>query len=187
MRRVLMAAMVGLLAAGCAMPIGMPRPSMAVLEHLRGGDLPAMQVGSFAPDATMAKGTDHGIGLRAMSIASPVNGSWASYLGETVKVNLTAAGKLDPKAPLTLQGLLTESDVTTVLPNGHAVLGAKFSLVKDGKTVFDRHIAIEESWTSSFIGAEAIPDASNHYIGLYDQLTLKLFADPDFKAAAKAP
>ena len=68
MRRVLMAAVVGLLAAGCAMPIGMPRPSMAVLEQLRGGGLPAMQVGSFAPD-TLLKGTDHGIGLRAMSIA----------------------------------------------------------------------------------------------------------------------
>ena len=90
-RRFFAAAVIGLIAAGCAMPIGVPRPSLVVLEQLRDGGLPAMQVGSFAPD-TLLKGTDHGIGLRAMSIASPVNGSWASYLGETVKVNLTAAG-----------------------------------------------------------------------------------------------
>ena len=67
------------------------------------------------------------------------------------------------------------------------MLGARFSLLKDGKPVFDRALEVEVTWTSTFIGAEAIPDAANHYTLLYDQLTLKLFADPDFKAAAKAP
>jgi hypothetical protein len=185
MRKIVLAVATCVVAAGCAMPIGTPRPSMPVLEELRSSGIEVMQVGSFAPDKSLKSG-DGGIGLRAMSISSPVNGSWSAYLGETVKVNLAAAGKLDDKAPLKLEGLLTESDVGTGLPQGHATLGAKFTLTRNGTTVFDRHVVVQDAWPSSFIGAEAIPDASNHYVGLYSMLALKLFSDPDFKAAAKA-
>lgn len=175
----------GVLATGCAMPIGTPTASMPVIEKLRGDAVQPMQVGTFAPDKSLPKGTDGSISLRAMSISSPVNGSWSAYLGETVKVNVKAAGKLDEKSSLVLSGTLTDSEVGTGLPKGHAKLGAQFTLTKDGKAVFDRHVVVEDSWESSFIGAEAIPDASNHYVGLYTTLAAKLFDDPDFKAAVK--
>jgi hypothetical protein len=181
-----MAAAVAVIAAGCAMPIGKPAPSLDVLEAMRAAPVPALQVGRFAPDPSLKSG-DSSFAIRAAKVTSPVNGSWASYLGETVKVNLAAAGKLDASAPLTLEGLLTESDVSSGLPDGKAVLGARFSLTKGGKVVFDRHLKVEDSWQSSFIGAEAIPDATNHYVQLFGSLTRTLFADPDFKAAAAAP
>jgi hypothetical protein len=184
--RILMAAAVAMIAAGCAMPIGKPAPSLEVLETLRAGSLPPMQVGRFAADPSLKSG-DGGFAIRAATVASPVNGSWASYLGETVKANLAAAGKLDAASTLTLEGFLTDSDVSSGLPDGKAVLGARFSLSKAGKVVFDRRVVVEDRWQSSFIGVEAIPDATNHYVQLFGRLTRNLFADPAFQAAAAKP
>jgi hypothetical protein len=36
------------------------------------------------------------------------------------------------------------------------------------------------------VGAVAIPDAFNHYLGLFRQLANKLYTDPEFQAAVRA-
>lgn len=185
MRKLLAIVALGVLATGCALPIGPPTAALTVIEKLRGDAVQPMQVGTFTPDSTLPSGADGSISLRADSISSPVKGSWSAYLGETVKVNVKAAGKLDEKSSLVLSGTLSDSEVGTGLPKGHAKLGAKFTVTKDGKTVFDRHVVVEDTWESSIIGVEAIPEASNRFVGLFTTLTAKLFDDPDFKAAVK--
>jgi hypothetical protein len=92
-------------------------------------------------------------------------------------------GKLDPNSDLVVEGLLTASDVDSSV--GTAKLGAKFSLKRAGKPVFEKTLSVDAKWESTFIGAVAIPDAMNNYYALYDKLTLSLLTDADFKAAAK--
>jgi hypothetical protein len=51
--------------------------------------------------------------------------------------------------------------------------------------VFDKTLSAETVWDSNFLGAVAIPDAFNHYTGLFAELAGKLYADPEFVAAAR--
>lgn len=187
MKILVAAAALAVVASGCAVPMGTPKASLPVLEALRASGLPPMQVGRFAPDPKLKPELDRSVTIRSWTVSSPVDGSFARHLGATLTANLRAAGKLDPNAALTVEGLLTDIDVGSGLPDGHARLSARFSLMRDGRPVFERPLKAEATWSSSFIGAEAIPDASNHFNRLFDDLVLKLVSDPDFKAAAKAP
>lgn len=181
------AVLIGLLAGGCATQMGAPRPSLPVLESLRSSGLPAMRVGQFARGPSLSASDDHSIGIRASSLSSPVNGSFAAYLGETLTQNLRAAGLLDANSNLVIEGLLTRSEVGSGLPNGHGALAARFTLTRNGQVLFDRELTVEAEWPSSFIGAEAIPEAANQYGALYNKVVLRLFSDPEFRAAARAP
>jgi hypothetical protein len=181
-------AALALAASGCvAVPMGAPKASLPVLEELRAGGLPSMQVGRFAPDPKLKPDKDRSVTIRSWAVSSPQGGSFASHLGATLTANLRAAGKLDPHAALVVEGLLTDTDVSSGLPDGHARLAATFKLVRAGQTVFKRPFQVEATWSSTFIGVEAIPDATNHFNQLFDQLVLKLVSDSDFKTAAKTP
>jgi len=185
--RYLLIVLVGLTASGCiSQNMAAPQPSMPVLEILRSSDLPVMQVGKFALAPGKSASLDKSVGIRSVSLSSPYEGSFAKYLQQTLETDLRAAGKLDANADTVLEGLLTQSDVDAGIGTGTAVLGAKFSLLKGGKSVFEKDLAVHAQWDSSFIGAVAIPDAVNQYSSLYEKLVLELVSDKDFKAAAKA-
>ena len=109
----------------------------------------------------------------------------AKYLGNALENDLRMGGKLDPKADLVLEGLLTASDLDTGMDTGKGNLGAKFSLKRDGKSIFEKDLSVQAQWDSSFVGAVAIPEAINQYTALYDKLATALFTDSDFKAAVK--
>jgi hypothetical protein len=71
---------------------------------------------------------------------------------------------------------------------GHpsARLAASFTLSRDGHPVFTKTLSVESTWDFQFFADIAIPDAFNHYAGLFPALVGKLLADPDFRAAARA-
>jgi hypothetical protein len=163
--------------------MGSPQPSLQTLEALRASDLPAMRVGSFALAPGLPAELDKSAGVRAASLTSPEDGSFAKYLGKTLETDLRMTGKLDPNSDLVVEGLLTANDVDSSV--GTAKLGAKFSLLRAGKPVFEKTLSADAKWESTFIGAVAIPDAINNYTALYDKLALSLLTDADFKAAAK--
>lgn len=180
-RKILIVALTGFTLSACAQQMGSPQPSMSTLEAVRSGDIPAMRVGTFAP----APGVDDkSIGSRAVSL-DPPGGSFAKYLGSALENDLRMGGKLDPKADLVLEGLLTASDLNTGMDTGTGNLGAKFSLKRDGKSIFEKNLLVQSQWDSSFLGAVAIPEAINQYTALYDKLATALFTDSDFKAALK--
>jgi len=185
--RPLAALLLALGVCGCVgQPMGMPQASTATVEKLRAADIAPLRIGSFVPAPAVAGSKDKSMGIRALTLTSPVEGSFAKYLGKTLEVNLQAAGKFDANAPLSLQGVLTDNDDSAGIDIGTAKLGAKFTLVKDGATLFEKQLNVDDKWDGAFIGAVAIPDAANHYSALYDSLTLKLLTDSDFLAAAKA-
>jgi hypothetical protein len=115
------------------------------------------------------------------------DGSFAKYLGEVLAADLKSAGKLDPNSTLIVSGVVTNTHVDSGQSTGtsHAALAAKFTLVKNDKTVFEKTLSVESSWDSNFFGDIAIPDAVNHYMGLFQALATRLFTDPEFVAAAR--
>jgi len=83
--------------------------------------------------------------------------------------------------------VITDTHLDSGMGTAHAALQARITLVREGRTVFDKTVRVESSFDGNVIGAVAIPDALDHYQGLFTQLAGKLFADPEFQAAAKAP
>jgi hypothetical protein len=125
-------------------------------------------------------------GLRGSSI-SPTNGSFSSQLRDELAAELAAAGLLDPKSKVLIEGQLTDSMVDAGMSTGKGRLAAKIQVRRDGKALFDKEVVAEATWESSFVGAVAIPAAINQYGALYKTLVGKLFDDADFKRALGAP
>jgi hypothetical protein len=177
------AGLLALSAAGCAASIGAVQPSFSAVEAVHQVDVPVMSVGTFAPGP---KVEDRSITVRAINVLKAPGGSFSGYLKSTLEADLKAGGKLDPGAPIVLQGVLTRSDLSSAIGTGTAVLGAHFTLLRDGKSVFEKDLSVNASWDSSFLGAVAIPDAINQYTALYEKLSVALLTDADFKAAVGA-
>lgn len=127
---------------------------------------------------------DRAILVRAGTEAAP-EGSFAAYLADTLAAELKGAARFDPGSNLVVSGIITDTHLDSVMPTATARLGARFTLTKSGRTVFEKTLSVESDWDSNFAGAVAIPDAFNHYSGLFPRLAAKLFADPEFRAAAK--
>jgi len=87
---------------------------------------------------------------------------------------------------MSVQGQLTENELSTGASSGEVILGANFQVVRSGAVVFKKHIVHDDKWESSFIGAIAIPEAMNHYGQAYNILLSKLYADTEFRAACGA-
>jgi hypothetical protein len=183
-RRVIAAAACLGLAACSTGAIPPPQATLDNIQAVRAAGVAPMRVGSFNPGPDISAQSDKSISVRAGVMAAP-DGSFARYLGSTLEAELKGAGKLDPGASLTVTGVMTRSHVDSAMPNAHGSLGATFTLTRGGQVVFDKALLVEDTWPSAFMGAEAIPDAENHYLALYPKLVGKLLADPEFKAAAR--
>ena len=173
--------------AGCAMNISAPQASLSGIEAVRSADLPPLAVGNFVPGGEVSPSDDRSTTVRAINTIDAPGGSFAGLLKQTLETDLKGAGRLDSNAPMVLSGVLTRRTVDSTVGTGTASLAADFTLTRDGKTVFDKTLRVDDSWDSSFLGAVAIPDAINHFTGLFEKLSLTLLADPDFKAAAHKP
>lgn len=170
--------------AGCAnVKLDATGATPATVEKLRGAPLAPAQVGTFrlAPGKDAAMDTSLS-GLRG-NTAAPAKGSWSQLLKDTLLVELTAAGLHDPASRLVIEGLLTDSKVDAAIGTGTGRLAARF-IVKNGAAVtYDKELAVDAQWESSFMGAVAIPLAINQYGALYKALVAKLVDDPDFRRA----
>lgn len=181
------AAAIALQLTGCAMPMGAPQASIDNTAKLRAAGTARASLGSFTLAPGQAADMDKGVSLRGSQVQSPYNGSFAQYLKETLRVELDAAGLLDPASQTVISGTLTESDADAAIGQGTAKLGARF-VVTQGQTVkYDRTLRTDASWESSFVGAVAIPLAAGQYQGLYRKLAGQLFDDPAFLQALASP
>ncbi|WP_229427104.1 hypothetical protein [Massilia atriviolacea] len=168
---------------GCApMKMSAPAPSMDNTVKLRNPAFDKVAVGSFVLDASKSASIDQSHSLRAAAVAAP-GGSFAQYLGETLKVELQSAGLLDASAATTITGTLTESEVDAAIGTGKGVLAARFVVTRAAQVRFDKEVKVESSWDSSFMGAVAIPLAAREYEALHRKLVSKLLDDAAFRQA----
>jgi hypothetical protein len=161
-----------------------PKPTLATTAALRGATLAPATMGKFQLDPSRSAGDDKGISLRGgNSVASPIEGSFAQYLKESVRVELEAAGLYDAASQNVITGTLTQSEADAAIGTGKAKLGARFVVTRNGEVKYDNQLTVDDSWESSFVGATAIPLAASHYEGLYRQLAAKLLNDQAFRGA----
>jgi hypothetical protein len=124
-----------------------------------------------------AKGQEsslNSIGARASTFTSPVNGSYAAYIGKALTDELASAGKLDANASKMLSGVIEKNYLSAAgLNTNESEIAVRFKLT-DGHAV---------KWESSFMGAIAIPRAIQNYVVTVQMLLAKLYADPDFSKA----
>jgi hypothetical protein len=172
------------LAGSAVAPLSAPQPSMDNIQAIRAADLPAMNVGEFVPGPGRPTDMDKTIAARGGIDKAP-EGSFAKYLADTLSVELKGAGKLDPNATLTVTGVITDTKLTSEIGTPTAKLAARFTLTRNGRQVFQKELSVSDTWDWQYFADIAIPDAFNHYAGLFPKLVGVLLSDPDFKAAAK--
>jgi hypothetical protein len=161
-------------------------PTMANLEALRTDSIAPASVGSFSLAPGKPAELDQSVRARAVTVVPPQGASFSSVLGDALKKELAAAGKLDPQSSIVISGQLTRSELSVPIGTGHGELGARFQVSRGGKSVFDREFLEKAEWPSAIVGAEAIPVAITQYTSLYKKLLHQLFVDRDFRAAMQA-
>ena len=128
---------------------------------------------------------DQSIASRAGVQAAP-GGSYARYLGQVIAADLRNAGALDDSSALKVGGTITHAELHSPIGTGHGELAAHITLSRHGVLMFEKSYDAKAAWPSDLVGAAAIPDAFNHYMGLFDEIALDVFNDPEFSAAARA-
>lgn len=170
--------------SGCAsVEMSNPTPSTEHLMAVRTLKLAPASVGSFVLAPGLPADKDRSISLRGSTLRPPGGGSFAEHLKAKLSAQLKAAGWLDPTSRSTISGELVQSEADAAIGTGTASLGARFSVVRDGNTIYRSELRVEDSWESSFIGAIAIPLAMQRYEALYGKLVTKLIDDPEFRRA----
>lgn len=173
-----------LLLTGCAnVQLDTTGPTATTVEALRAANLVPAGVGVFQ----LAPGKDPTLdtalpGLRGSTLA-PAKGRWSQLLKDTLVAELSSAGLYNPASAWVIEGQLTDSRVDAAFGTGTGRLAAQFTVKRGGQVVFNKHMAIDATWESSFVGAVAIPEAMNRYGAMYKQLVAQLVADPDFRRA----
>jgi hypothetical protein len=182
--RITAAAAIGAVLVGCA-SVKLPAPTATAdtVQKLRTANLQPAKPGTFAlapgknPDMDRSQG-----GLRGSSVAAE-SGSFAQYLKDVIAVELKAAGLYDEAAKTMIDAQLLDSQLDAAIGTGTGRLAARFTVTRDGKTLYDKQLSVDGKWESSFVGAVALPAAINEYGQFYKRLAAKLFEDAEFRAA----
>lgn len=177
-------AVLGLLSA-CATQLPSPTLSFDNVQRLRAANIPPIALGEFTRAPSLSEAQDRRIGIRADSLRPPVGATFSSYLRSTIEAELVGVGVYDPASMLVLSAQLNRSEVSTGGADSGGVVGARFRLARNGVTVFEKDIVVEEQWPFALLGYTAINDAMNHYAGLYPKLFGALLADEEFLAATR--
>lgn len=158
-------------------------PSIPNVESLKhAGDFQA-KVGAFT--SLEAEGNANPISLRGSKMISPYQNSYASYIAEALREELTMARKLAPSADIELSGVLLKNDVSPDIGTGHGKIEMQMLVKKNNKVNYDRVLSMEHQWESSFAGSVAIPRAIQEYPIMIQKLLASLYADKDFINAVK--
>lgn len=91
-----------------------------------------MAVGLFRIDPSANAEIDKGLSVRSNTILSPIEGSFAQYLRQTLITDLQASGLFDAASQTTLSGYLSESTLEVPTDTGSASLSARFVLIRTG-------------------------------------------------------
>lgn len=170
--------------SGCSLMAPNYTASIENVQLLKDGGDFGVKVGKF--ESVPDRGNANPISLRGSSLASPYDNSFAAYIAEAVKQELSLAGKLKSGTDVEIFGMLLKNDIDA---SGFSVatgdIQARF-VVKQGDNVrYDQLKTLHHEWESSFAGAIAIPRAQQAYPGLVQRLLAVLYADQAFLQALK--
>jgi hypothetical protein len=172
------------LAGGCSLVAPRYTSSLENVQTIKDAGTQTASVGTI--ESGSGKGNHNPISLRGSSLASPYDNSYAKYLAEALKQELSLAGKLAPDAQIEVSGVLQKNDINIpAVGSGSGDLEARFVVKHEGAVRYDRVKSVHDEWDSSFVGAVAIPRAQTQYPILVQKLLAQLYADPDFMQSLK--
>ncbi|MBI3368974.1 MAG: hypothetical protein HY021_11170 [Burkholderiales bacterium] len=178
------AALITVLASGCAIQAPPYQPSIDNVETLKKSQTRGVALGAFTVQANATGGAS--ISLRGSGMSSPVGGDYAAYLAEALKKELTLAGKLAPASTIEVSGVLIKNDISAGgISTNSGEIEARFIVKNQGQVRYDAVKRTEMSWDSSFVGAIAIPKAQQQYPLIVQQLLSGLMSDLQFQAAIR--
>lgn len=172
------------LSTGCSMVAPRYSPSLENVQKLKDANLEPTKVAAF--ESTPGKANPKALTVRASSMSSPYDGSYANYLTEALKQELSLAGKLAPDAQVEVKGALQKNDISAGgFSTNSGDIEARFVVTRGGTVKYDQVKSVHDEWESSFVGAVAIPRAQQRYPVIVQKLLAALYADPAFLQALK--
>jgi hypothetical protein len=173
-----------LFAGGCSMTAPKYNASIENVQKIKDAAVQPVKVGAF--ESTPGSGNANPISIRSNPLSSPYDGSYAKYLAEALRQELSIAGKLAPDSTIEISGALQKNDIDVpALSSATGQIAARFVVTRAGQVRYDQVKAVTDTWESSFVGAVAIPRAVEHYSLLVQKLLGALFDDPAFVQALR--
>jgi hypothetical protein len=158
-------------------------PDYPTIDRLKVTQVGKIAVGEFQPrnpEAPVNKVTLRGAPLVASQ------GSFAQYLEEAIRSDLTELRVLDPKADTRVDATLLKNDIdVSGISTGEGFLDVKVSVIKRGQTVHEKIYSARTQFESSFAATVAVPKGQSEYPRLVRTLLQTIYADPAFIAAVK--
>jgi hypothetical protein len=159
-----------------------PQPTMGNVQAAKAAAIIPTNVLPFKLAEGKDPKMDRSMSVRATTLVAPT-GSFAQHLQATLETELRAAGLLDKNSIASIEGLLTDCQLDSAMSQGTGRLASRIIVRRQGKTVYDKDVAVDAAWESSFVGAIAIPAAINEFTALFGKVVGKLLNDPDFRQA----
>jgi hypothetical protein len=172
------------LSAGCTMVAPHYSPALDNVQKLKDAQLAPAKVGAFKSEP--GKGNANPISIRGSTLDSPYGGSYANYLAEALKQELSLAGKFAPDSQVEISGAIRKNDMSAAgASKASGDIEARFTVTRAGTVRYDQVKSIHDEWDSSFVGSVAIPRAQAQYPVIVQKLLGVLFDDPAFLEALK--
>lgn len=181
---VLLALVVSVLSTGCAMMAPEYTASLDNVQTLRDSGSYTAKVTDFQAGAD--KTYANPISIRGSSLVSPYGESYARYITEALKQELTMAKKLSTDSSVEISGTVLKNDIDiSGFTTGWAEVQARFIMKRSGQVRYDQVKSVKHEFESSFAGAVAIPKAVQEYPVAVQKLLAQLYNDKEFIAALK--
>jgi hypothetical protein len=181
----LLALGVSVFSSGCTMMMA-PQytASLDNVQILRDSGSHTAKVGEF--DASKDKTYANPISIRSVSLVSPYDDSYASYLTAALKQELSLAKKLSPDANVEITGTVLKNDINTSGESmSWAQVEARFIVKRNGQLRYDQVKSMKHEFPSSFSANVAIPKAVQEYPVAVQKLLHQLYIDKAFIEALK--
>jgi hypothetical protein len=187
MRRIItvcLALAVAMFGTGCSMMAPQYTASLDNVQALKDSGTYTAKVGSF--ESSKDKANANPISVRGSSMVSPYQGSYANYVAEAIKQELSLARKLSPDASVEILGTVLKNDVdASGITTGFAEIEARFIVRRSDQIRYDKVKSVRHEFPSSFAGAVAIPRAVQEYPVAIQKLLTSLYSDKAFIDALK--
>ena len=156
-------------------------PDYPTVDRLKIANIGKLTVGTFQPRA--AEAPVNRITLRGAPFAPPT-GSFAEYLENAMRSDLTELRVLDPGADTRIDAVLLKNDIDiSGLSTGSGVMEVKVTVSKKGVPVLEKTFEAKIRFESSLAAAVAVPKGQSEYPNLVRALLQKVYVDREFLSA----
>ena len=169
------------LLSACSLKSPVYQPSLKNVQALNNSDVQQVNVGAVTSAPALNQ-----ISLRGSKMMSHVGSGYGDYLKAALTEELKLAKLYSAVSSRVVEAELMQNDIdVTGFSTGDGIIEAKFTVTENGEVKYEKALSAKNEFESSFVGAIAIPNAQNSYVGLVQNLLNQLFTDPEFIAAIK--